>query len=45
MAEARDPAQPRSLTLMAGPMDTRVNPTKVNLLARSQPIPNGSKRK
>jgi poly(3-hydroxybutyrate) depolymerase len=38
MAEDRDPAQPRSLTLMAGPMDTRVNPTKVNLLARSQPI-------
>ncbi len=38
MAEERDPAQPRSLTLMAGPMDTRVNPTKVNVLARSQPI-------
>jgi poly(3-hydroxybutyrate) depolymerase len=38
MAEARDPAQPRSLTLMAGPMDTRVNPTKVNVLARSKPI-------
>jgi poly(3-hydroxybutyrate) depolymerase len=38
MAEDRDPAQPRSLTLMAGPLDTRVNPTKVNTLARSQPI-------
>src|SRR6202051_881890 len=38
MAEDRDPAQPRSLTLMAGPIDTRVNPTKVNMLARSQPI-------
>ncbi|MSP01059.1 MAG: polyhydroxyalkanoate depolymerase [Acetobacteraceae bacterium] len=38
MAEARDPAQPRSLTLMAGPLDTRVNPTKVNALARSRPI-------
>jgi poly(3-hydroxybutyrate) depolymerase len=38
MAEARDPAQPRSLILMAGPMDTRINPTKVNLLARSQPL-------
>ncbi len=38
MAEARDPAQPRSLTLMAGPLDTRVNPTKVNMLARSKPI-------
>ncbi len=38
MAEAHDPAQPRSLTLMAGPLDTRVNPTKVNMLARSRPI-------
>lgn len=38
MAEERDPAQPRSLTLMAGPLDTRVNPTKVNMLARSKPI-------
>ncbi len=38
MAEAHDPAQPRSLTLMAGPLDTRVNPTKVNQLARSKPI-------
>jgi poly(3-hydroxybutyrate) depolymerase len=38
MAEERDPAQPRSLTLMAGPLDTRVNPTKVNVLARSKPI-------
>ena len=27
MAEDRDPASPRSLTLMAGPIDTRVNPT------------------
>src|SRR5450759_1982095 len=36
MAEACEPAQPRSLTLMAGPLDTRVNPTKVNVLARSQ---------
>src|SRR6266536_1253732 len=25
MAEAGDPAQPRSMTLMAGPIDTRVN--------------------
>jgi poly(3-hydroxybutyrate) depolymerase len=38
MAQDRDPAQPRSLTLMAGPLDTRVNPTKVNHLARSKPI-------
>lgn len=38
MAEARDPAQPRSLTLMAGPIDTRINPTRVNELAQSRPI-------
>ncbi len=38
MAEDRNPAQPRSLTLMAGPIDTRVNPTKVNHLAKSRPI-------
>ena len=38
MAEAGDPAHPRSMTLMAGPIDTRVNPTKVNELAKSRPI-------
>jgi poly(3-hydroxybutyrate) depolymerase len=38
MAEAGDPAQPRSMTLMAGPIDTRVNPTKVNELAQSRPV-------
>ncbi|MBB3212838.1 polyhydroxyalkanoate depolymerase [Herbaspirillum sp. Sphag1AN] len=38
MAEAGDPAQPRSMTLMAGPLDTRVNPTTVNALAKSKPI-------
>ncbi len=38
MAEERNPAEPRSMTLMAGPIDTRVNPTKVNALASSQPI-------
>ena len=38
MAEAGHPAQPRSLTLMAGPIDTRINPTAVNELARSRPI-------
>jgi poly(3-hydroxybutyrate) depolymerase len=32
------PAQPRSMTLMAGPIDTRVNPTRVNELANSKPI-------
>ena len=38
MAEAGHPAQPRSLTLMAGPIDCRVNPTAVNQLATSRPI-------
>ena len=38
MAEDNHPAQPRSLTLMAGPVDCRVNPTKVNELATSKPI-------
>ena len=38
MAEDDNPAQPRSMTLMAGPIDTRVNPTKVNDLATGKPI-------
>lgn len=38
MAEDDNPAQPRSLTLMAGPVDCRVNPTEVNRLAVSKPI-------
>jgi polyhydroxyalkanoate depolymerase len=38
MAEQGHPAQPKSMTLMAGPIDTRVNPTKVNELAMSKPI-------
>jgi poly(3-hydroxybutyrate) depolymerase len=38
MAEDDHPAQPRSLTLMAGPVDCRVNPTEVNRLAISKPI-------
>lgn len=38
LAEDDDPAQPRSLTLMAGPVDCRVNPTEVNRLATSKPI-------
>ena len=38
MAQSANPAQPRSMTLMAGPIDTRVNPTKVNKLANSRPI-------
>lgn len=38
MAEAGNRCQPRSLTLMAGPIDTRRNPTKVNELAKSRSI-------
>jgi poly(3-hydroxybutyrate) depolymerase len=38
MAQAGNAAQPRSMTLMAGPIDTRVNPTKVNALANSRSI-------
>jgi poly(3-hydroxybutyrate) depolymerase len=37
-AEDGDPAQPRSMTLMAGPIDTRISPTKVNELALRRPI-------
>ncbi len=38
MAEDGNPAQPRSLTLMAGPVDGRINPTAVNVLACGRPI-------
>jgi polyhydroxyalkanoate depolymerase len=38
MAADGNPAQPSSMTLMAGPVDVRVNPTKVNKLAESKPI-------
>jgi len=38
MAQNHNPAQPHSMTLMAGPIDCRVNPTKVNELANSKPI-------
>lgn len=38
MAESRNAAHPASMTLMAGPVDTRINPTKVNELATARPI-------
>jgi polyhydroxyalkanoate depolymerase len=38
MAEDDHPCTPTSLTLMAGPVDTRINPTKVNELATSKTI-------
>lgn len=38
MAEQRNPARPRSMTLMAGPIDARVNATAVGKLAAGHPI-------
>ena len=38
MAEDENPSTPRSLTLMAGPVDCRINPTTVNKLATERPI-------
>lgn len=38
MSENNDPAVPRSLTLMGGPIDTRAAPTAVNDLANEKPI-------
>ncbi len=38
MAAERDPAQPSSMTLMGGPIDTRRNPTQVNDLATTRPL-------
>ena len=38
MAEDDNPAQAASITLMAGPIDTRISPTKVNNLAKEKPM-------
>ena len=38
MAQMNSKSQPRSMVLMAGPIDTRVNPTKVNEMANSKPM-------
>jgi poly(3-hydroxybutyrate) depolymerase len=38
MAAKKNPAAPRSLTLMAGPIDTRESPTRVNTMAKKQSI-------
>ncbi|WP_353474614.1 polyhydroxyalkanoate depolymerase [Salipiger sp. H15] len=38
MSEDRNPATPRSMTLMAGPVDVRESPTMVNDLASEKPI-------
>jgi poly(3-hydroxybutyrate) depolymerase len=38
MEESDDPAAPRSMTFMAGPLDTRVNPTAAGRFARTSPL-------
>lgn len=38
MEEAKDPLSPSSMTLMGGPIDTRINPTAVNKLAKERPL-------
>jgi len=38
MSEDRHPATPRSMTLMAGPIDPRARPTAVNRLAMDKPL-------
>jgi poly(3-hydroxybutyrate) depolymerase len=38
MEAEKDPFAPSSMTLMGGPIDTRVKPTAVNELAKSHPI-------
>ena len=38
LAASDDPDQPRSMTLMGGPIDTRVSPTAVNVLATTRPL-------
>lgn len=38
MAQDADPAAPRSLVLMGGPVDARKSPTEVNRLAERQPF-------
>ncbi|MHB1067495.1 MAG: polyhydroxyalkanoate depolymerase [Candidatus Nanopelagicales bacterium] len=38
LAQQDDAAQPRSLTLIAGPIDTRINPNRVNEFAMDKPL-------
>jgi len=38
MSEAQNPATPRTMTLMAGPVDPRESPTAVNKLANDRPL-------
>jgi poly(3-hydroxybutyrate) depolymerase len=38
LAAAGDVAQPSSLTLIAGPIDTRINPSRINTTAERRPL-------
>ena len=38
MAKAKDPVTPKSLTLMAGPIDTSINPNELNRYANSKDL-------
>src|SRR5262249_8859895 len=38
MCEDNQPSRPATLTVMAGPIDTRIQPTKVNELAKGKPL-------
>jgi poly(3-hydroxybutyrate) depolymerase len=38
MEAEKDPLSPSSMTLMGGPIDTRINPTAVNQLAQTRPL-------
>ncbi|SDY86278.1 polyhydroxyalkanoate depolymerase, intracellular [Modestobacter sp. DSM 44400] len=44
LAAAGDEAQPSSLTLMAGPVDTRVNPNRINTMAATKPLSSFERR-
>jgi poly(3-hydroxybutyrate) depolymerase len=44
LAEDDDVAQPSSMTLIAGPIDTRINPNRVNDMAAAKPIEYFEKR-
>ncbi|MGO9828965.1 MAG: polyhydroxyalkanoate depolymerase [Myxococcaceae bacterium] len=38
LAEEEPAAQPRTMVLMAGPVDTRINPTEVNRVSETRPL-------
>ncbi|WP_164701224.1 polyhydroxyalkanoate depolymerase [Modestobacter sp. KNN46-3] len=44
LAAEGDVAQPSSLTLMAGPVDTRVNPNRINTVAATRPLSSFERR-